>query len=143
MLSSFASIEQAKVMKFVKSFSAAVSILTGGLSLRRGKIVMPVKGLVDKNSELAIIFGQIEKLTHQLGLEKDVTVSSSERGPVMRLSDTVLFELGKAEILPEADPFLKKICAIIKKTTNDIRIEGHTDDLPIHPVDDTKTTIQY
>jgi len=133
MLSSFASIENAKVMKFVKSFSTALSVLSGGLSFDPGKtVLMPSAGLVDANSELAVIFGQIEMLTRRYGLEEKVTVSSSEKGTVMRLSDTVLFALGKAEVLPEAIPFLKKICAIINKTSGDIRIEGHTDDLPIH-----------
>jgi chemotaxis protein MotB len=132
MLSSFASIEDSRVTRFVKSFTTAVSILSGGLSLDPGKtIVVHSAHLVDKNSELSIIFDRISEMTRHFGLEKKVAVSVSERGTVMRLSDNVLFDLGKAQILPEAVPFLEKICSIIRETTADIHIEGHTDDLPI------------
>ena len=132
MLSSFASIEDAKVMKFVKSFSTAVSIFTGGLSFNTGKtIVLPSAGLVDKNNDLAIIFGKIKALIEQLNLKKDVTVTHSERGAVLRLSDTVLFDLGKADLLQGAIPFLHKIGAMIRQTSCEVHIEGHTDDLPI------------
>ena len=132
MLSSFSSIEASKTMKFVKSFSTAVSILSGGLSFQPGKtIVQPSAGLVDKNDDLAVIFGQIKALVEQLKMGKDITVTSSQRGTVMRLSDTVLFDLGKADLLPQAIPFLHKIRAMIKKTSCDVHIEGHTDDLPI------------
>jgi chemotaxis protein MotB len=50
----------------------------------------------------------------------------------MRLSEHALFDLGAADISVEALPLLQKIGAIILKTDYLIRIEGHTDNLPIH-----------
>jgi chemotaxis protein MotB len=50
----------------------------------------------------------------------------------MRLSDHALFDLGVAHLSAEAMPLLTKIGEIIAKTTYLIRIEGHTDNLPIH-----------
>ena len=50
----------------------------------------------------------------------------------MRMSEHTIFGLGSADIAAEALPLLHKVGAIISKTAYQIRIEGHTDDLPIH-----------
>ncbi|MEJ2101338.1 MAG: OmpA family protein [Desulfobacterales bacterium] len=50
----------------------------------------------------------------------------------MRLSEHALFDQGAADISVDALPLLDKIGAVISKTEYLIRIEGHTDNLPIH-----------
>jgi chemotaxis protein MotB len=133
MLCSFSSMEASKVMRFVSSFSNAVNILQGGLNLKSGeKILPPSPDIVDIENEFANIFEDLRKLTCDLGLEGDVNLSFSKKGLVMRLSDTFMFDLGVAEILPEAIPLLKKLAFIISKTSHPVRFEGHTDNLPIH-----------
>ncbi len=133
MLCSFSSMEEAKVMRFVKSFTSAVSILQGGLDFESGEDILPhLPDIIDKESELANIFEDLRKLTGDLGLEGDVNLFFSKKGLVMRLSDTFMFDLGAAEILPEAIPLLKKLAFIISKTSYSVRVEGHTDNLPIH-----------
>ena len=47
-------------------------------------------------------------------------------------SDSLFFDLGKADIKPEAMKFLKNFAEVVKKTKTNIRIEGHTDSFPIH-----------
>lgn len=133
MLCSFSSMEEAKVMRFVKSFKSAVSILPGGLGLESGREVLPPSpDIVDIESEFAKLFEDLKKLTFDLGVEGDLNLSFSKKGLVMRLSDTFVFDLGVAEILPEAIPLLKKLAFIISKTFYPVRVEGHTDNLPIH-----------
>jgi len=46
--------------------------------------------------------------------------------------DSLFFDLGKADIKPEAIEFLKNFALVVKKTKTNIRIEGHTDSFPIH-----------
>ncbi len=133
MLCAFSSMQQAKVTRFVKSFSRAVCILPGGLKLESGEDKLPRSpDIVDKESELAHILEDLRKLTGNFGLEENVNLFFSEKGLVMRLSDTFMFDLGGAEILPEAIPLLKKLAFIISKTSYPVRVEGHTDNLPIH-----------
>lgn len=132
MLSSFATMEAAKVMRFVRSFASAVSILPGGKKFESGTVVLPESfGIVDKKSELAKIFEELEVLVGQSAFDNDVSLSLSSEGLVMRLSDYALFDSGVADISPEALPLLGKIGEIIAKTNYQIRIEGHTDNLPI------------
>jgi len=47
-------------------------------------------------------------------------------------SDSLFFDLGKADIKPEAIKFLNNFAEVVKKTRTNIRIEGHTDSFPIH-----------
>ena len=133
MLSSFASIEEGKVIRFVKSFVNSVSILTGGMKFERGpRIVRDSADIVDKENQLAQVFEEIKSLRDNLGLDKKVDISFSEKGLVMRISDTVLFNLGVVEISEEAIPLMEQMGTIISRAPYAIRIEGHTDNLPIH-----------
>jgi len=133
MLSSFASIQQGKVMRFVKSFVDSVSILSGGLHFTAGKRVLPPSpDIVDKESELADVFGRLQHLIRKFELEKELDLEMTAKGIEMRFSARVLFQSGAADIRPEALPFLKKIGGIIRQTQFAVQIEGHTDNIPIH-----------
>ena len=66
------------------------------------------------------------------GLGEDIKVNILPEGLKINLKSPVLFDLGKADLRKEALPLLDKIASILKKTPNDIYIEGHTDNLPIH-----------
>ena len=133
MLSSFASMEEAKIMRFVRSFAAAVSVFPGGRKFDTGTVVLPEsRDMVENSSELAKIFEELQGMSAEYNLENEVALSYTPEGLVMRLSDHALFDLGVADLSPEAMPLLAKVGEIIAKTTYLIRIEGHTDNLPIH-----------
>ena len=132
MLSSFSSMEEAKIMRFVKSFVEAVGILPGGLKFDRGSTVLPGSAdMVDSNDQLAQIFAELEELSGRLKKENDITLAYSSKGLVMRLTDRALLEVGVAAISPQAFPLLGKVGEIIARTDFEVRIEGHSDDLPI------------
>lgn len=65
---------------------------------------------------------------------KSITASIEERGLVMRFQDSVLFEKGKADLVTTSGDILGRISNILKEINNPIRIEGHTDNLPIRTV---------
>jgi len=54
-----------------------------------------------------------------------------KRGLVIRISEHVFFKSGDASILPEFTPILDVVAKSVKKIPNHIRIEGHTDSVPI------------
>jgi chemotaxis protein MotB len=116
MLSSFSTMEAAKVMQFEKGLA----------------VVSESADLVDSKSELAKIFHTLDELAYEFNLEKEINLVHTREGLVMRMSEHALFGLGSADIATEALPLLQKVGAIIAKTGYLIRIEGHTDDLPIH-----------
>jgi chemotaxis protein MotB len=65
-------------------------------------------------------------------LQDNVVISIEERGVVIRFQDSVLFPKGSADLFPESTTILSGISVIFKNLNNPIRIEGHTDNLPIH-----------
>lgn len=132
MLSSFATMEQSKIARFVRSFVDALSLLPSGMGFERNKEVVPQsKDIVDLNDELAKIFKELEAFRADNDLTRQLEITLTEEGLAMRLADKILFELGSVGIAPEARPLLDKIGSILARTRLSARIEGHTDNLPI------------
>ncbi|WP_297214083.1 MULTISPECIES: OmpA/MotB family protein [Thermodesulfovibrio] len=75
----------------------------------------------------------IEDLKKILNDISGVTIKSDARGIVISLPDSLLFNLGSAEIRPEAKQTLVKISEKFKEIPGKIIIEGHTDSLPVSP----------
>jgi chemotaxis protein MotB len=135
MLSSFSTLQEARMMRFVKSFIDAVSVLSGGVKPGEGGAVMnPSDPIVGSEHELASLMNDLKRLAEQEMIESDVLVSRLPRGLAMRLNDRALFDLGAAEVSAGAKKLLHHIGDIIAETDYQIRIEGHTDDLPIRTV---------
>ena len=64
-------------------------------------------------------------------LNDEVNVQMESKGLVVRLKDVMAFNPGEATIRPEAEEELKAIGQILLRVTNFIRVEGHTDNIPI------------
>jgi chemotaxis protein MotB len=82
---------------------------------------------------------QIEQVTKTVRgalkdkIEKDeVRLLHTAKGLVLRLPDFLLFDSGQAILRPEAMTLLDKLAGILKLIPNNIVIEGHTDNRPIH-----------
>jgi chemotaxis protein MotB len=54
------------------------------------------------------------------------------RGLVIRVPESFFFNSGQASLRPEVIPLLKILGKSLEKVPNHIRIEGHTDNVPIH-----------
>ncbi len=131
MLCSFSSVEGSKVMKFVASFVDALSVMSGGGKVEKGDVVLHLSAeIVDKRSDLADLYKEIGKLVREY--ELNVKVIITEKDIRMRMNDTALFEQGVAEISPKSYPILDEIASMIRNENFKVRIEGHTDNLPIH-----------
>ncbi len=132
MLSSFASIEQGKVFRFVKSFVDSLSMLPGGLNLDSGKIVLPKSSdMVGMRSEVGKVFDDLAEVKREYGAAQGIRLFYADKGLVMQVKDAVLFDLGSAKIRTEALPLVDRIAAVVASTSYPVRIEGHTDDLSI------------
>lgn len=75
---------------------------------------------------------EIKKLIKEKNLQDKVSVSVQERGVVVGLMNTVLFDPGSTHIKPEAIPTLVAIGQIANGVHNYIRVEGNTDDVPMN-----------
>jgi chemotaxis protein MotB len=63
---------------------------------------------------------------------KLVTVKRESMWLEIEINTDILFPSGAGEFSPVAEPVLDKLAEVLKPFPNPIRVEGHTDDRPIH-----------
>ncbi|HHW57473.1 MAG TPA: flagellar motor protein MotB [Clostridia bacterium] len=85
----------------------------------------------DKNT-LGEIEKQLRGFVKENNLQGMVTSYIDERGLVISLQDSLLFDLGSADVKPQEREVLIRIGKMLKTLPNHIRVEGFTDNLPIH-----------
>jgi len=66
-------------------------------------------------------------------LENYIGLTIDEKGLVVSLREKLMFDSGRAEIYEEAKYILKDLTKEIVDVPNNVRIEGHTDNVPIGP----------
>lgn len=139
LLYSIANIDVKKYEKVAESvrvgFGNTPGILQGGSGILPGNgfstggkmsIVPPLFDFASSSKGKATI----EKI---VGKINGVTVFSDERGIVVRVFEgKPMYETGKADLNPTFIKLLISLAGRIKTITNPIRIEGHTDNVPIH-----------
>ncbi len=95
-----------------------------------------LKPLVQTEEEkLKGIENQINDIVKDLQLEGSVSTSIEERGLIISFTDSVFFDSGKADIKDELKPKLISVSKILNKIDNYVRVEGHTDNIPINNSD--------
>lgn len=80
---------------------------------------------------LSSLTNNLQRLISENNISNSITLEENERGITIHILDDILFPTGKAEIRSDSKLILQKIASIIKSLPNDIRIEGHTDNIPI------------
>ena len=74
---------------------------------------------------------EIKKSLSGLIDEQKVLVHESERWIEIELKADLLFRSGSAQLMPQAEEYLKPIAAFLKSYPNPIQVEGFTDSVPI------------
>ena len=91
------------------------------------------QGNVDaENMTIDAIKAKLDKFAVDNGIQTTLITSTEERGLVVRIQETLLFESGSADITARARDILEKISTVLAAAPNQIKVEGHTDNLPIH-----------
>lgn len=60
-----------------------------------------------------------------------IKVRDEDRGVVLQLDETILFDPGKADLKKKSQNVLNMVTKIVKDLPNDVLIEGNTDDVPM------------
>jgi len=75
---------------------------------------------------------QILLYAKQKNLAEEIRTRLDERGLIITFAEKAMFEIGKADILPQARVHLETLSKILKPIPNNVRVEGHTCNIPIH-----------
>jgi chemotaxis protein MotB len=84
-----------------------------------------------KMNAFAAVKSQIGALAQNNNVVEDVNVRLDREGVVITLSGNFLFESGRAELRPDAAPLLDGVIAHLRTLPNEVRVSGHTDNVPI------------
>ena len=74
---------------------------------------------------------EIDTRLHTDGMDQSITTRIDMRGLVVRLNNAIFFDSGSAEIKQKNEDTLIGVANLLKATDNYIRIEGHTDNVPV------------
>jgi chemotaxis protein MotB len=85
------------------------------------------------SANIPAIERELQQYVQAHKLQKQVEVHVDKRGLVITLlSDKTFYNSGSAQLRPEALPILDAVDGFLKRTDNLIRVEGNTDNVPIH-----------
>lgn len=73
----------------------------------------------------------VEAFLVKQGAQNKVTLEISRRGLIVSLKEAGFFNSGQATIKPEAYELVNTIAEVMTHYNNPLRIEGHTDNIPI------------
>lgn len=85
-----------------------------------------------EENKLQQIKEKVDNYVDKNGLSSSITTTIQEKGLVIRVVDTMMFETGKADINSTAQQRLVEMAQILKTIDNYVVVEGHTDNRPIH-----------
>ena len=87
---------------------------------------------VGETDEFKLLKGQIESALAGEISAGDVAVQQSGEGLVVSLREIGFFDSGSDEIKASSAGAFARLADILRQTDREIRIEGHTDNVPIH-----------
>jgi len=126
------------------SFSSAVRYILGGTVDERGPGNAQIKGpggvhaiVLEKQKDMRTVdlAPSLATLTKELQKEieaKRVQITVQPRGLAISFNQAALFASGEDTVAPDAYGALEKIAAAFMRIPNPVRLEGHTDSVPIH-----------
>lgn len=143
LLFSMSTIEKEKFKQLALSLQSALGTqeipqagTREGLEMKK-KEAKPKPEAVDElggmaKKEMKKIKSDIEEFIVKNQLGGKVNAKIDGRGVVITISDVVLFPAGEADINPEASPLMEKLKELLKEFDYKVRVDGHTDNVPIN-----------
>lgn len=121
----------------VVKFRAAMESLREGLGVWPSmNSPMPntfLKNVEDRESQTEAVIDEVEKMQQENSALEFIEVYNTPQGVRLILSDSLLFKSGSSDLTPVFEDLLDRIGDVIEKQTFDlIRVEGHTDNIPIN-----------
>lgn len=122
------SIEQAFSIGVLQGSNGASPIFStgGGLTPSISEI---------KSNNFTAIEATLGKFAKANDLEGKIQIKSDTDSITISLADNLLFDSGSADLRPGSQDVLAQVAAALKGLPNVMRIEGHTDNVPVNSAD--------
>lgn len=139
MLFAFSNLNVERFRAIMSSLQGALGVLDAGVTIMSADAVA---GADSPRAELMVLnpreiddtqdlLDRLEVFRRESGLQEAFSLEMSERGVVIHFTDRVLFDVGRADLRADAMPILVALAETLRDWPNPIRVEGHTDNVPI------------
>ncbi len=146
MLFAFSNIDAQKFEQVMRSFQGSAGVLSGGKSVDDNDLIfdslpetsetmIDQEAIKEVDKELKQLQSKIEDYIKENEIQAEVSVEFDTRGLIIRFKDNALFDSGKAKIKKSSEEVLYFIGDLLSGEefiTRAIRVEGHTDNVPMH-----------
>ncbi len=127
---------QAKLQRLSRGLSQAFNVplkdgAVGGSLLDGGSGIVATGTHVNVDADLRAIQQMVKEKTEAAGLSGKILVSRDQDRIVIRMADNLLFPSASADMRDNAKPLLSIVADALKETPNEVRVEGHTDNIPL------------
>jgi len=123
-------VNEAKFRALAEQLSIAFNSGGGSGVLNGGTGIMPTPYQAE-TAALAEVAQAIESAAASQNVAPQVHLSLTEEGLTIRVEEALMFQSGSAELTPAAERFLDRVADELKLLKNPVRIEGHTDNVPL------------
>ena len=118
--------ELEKAQQALKDESAALAKQNADLAAQKDALVKQDQA---KQAQYDSLVGDLTKEVHAGQLK----ITQYQNMLRVDMADQILFDSGKADLKPDGKAVLRKVAAALAKDDKIIRVEGHTDDVPLGP----------
>ena len=134
MLQAYSTLEIEKFNQAMASLKGALGVLPYQQTSTPVPIVQqrPTRGPVKARGKKSRAAAALRKVIAENNLSGVVKVGENPNGVHVTIADPALFESGQSAIKPTILPVLKTIVEVISTGNENVRVEGHTDNMPIH-----------
>ncbi len=134
MMYAISSVDARKLVQVSHALQVAFDDSARGQSIGRGHGVLPERGprIVAPSVEEAGVSARVARdLAPEIQAHR-IELTIERRGLVLSIPEAGSFAVGSDELSPMAEALIARVAAALDAAPNPIRVEGHTDDVPIH-----------
>jgi len=129
MLVSYSTVEGEKLTNFMRGYATLSSTTGEGTRQDSARESLIMEG--GRDAIVTQSMASLRKYYKQAGL-KAFHLEKTEKGFKATFGSSVLFPSGVAELNKDAYPYIDKLVEIAKKSRYLLKVEGHTDNVPIN-----------
>ncbi|MCD6380066.1 OmpA family protein [bacterium] len=132
MLVSMSSIQESKFRKAMGSLKGALGVMKFDSSIIEMESLPTPTRYQQEIERIRKEFEEFEEFAELAGLEDKVEISETDEGMLIRMANPLLYGSGSSSMKEEGKKVLSELFTILENIDAVIRVEGHTDDVPIH-----------
>jgi chemotaxis protein MotB len=108
------------------------SALNGVFGAPRGILTGAPAMLGERGDEREQIANDLQQALNPDGEQIPISVTTNERGVTVHIMEELLFASGNADLKAASLPAMDTLAGVLRRLKNDLRVEGHTDNVPIN-----------